>query len=337
MSGTITMTASEVEELAFGALVAAGTREASARALARAVAAAEREGIRSHGLMYVPTYCEHVTCGKVDGQAVPEVAKTAPGALRADARNGFAHPAIEAGFEELVPLARSQGVAALSVHNSYNCGVLGYHAARLAEAGLVGLGFTNAPASIAPAGGRKPVVGTNPFALAVPGDGAPALLIDQSASVIAKSELMVRARTGEPIPLGWALGPDGEPTTDPAVGLKGTMAPSGGYKGFGVGLLVEVMAAALSGANLGIHASPFSGTAGGPPGTGQFFLAISPAAFAGDGFGPRIADLCAAITAQEGAHLPGQRRAANRARSDADGIPVPADLHARIAGLAGGA
>ncbi|HCE70772.1 MAG TPA: sulfolactate dehydrogenase, partial [Ruegeria sp.] len=132
------------------------------------------------------------------------------------------------------------------------------------RAGLVGLGFTNAPASIAPSGGSKPVVGTNPFSLAVPGeDGEPAILIDQSASTIAKSEVMKHAREGKPIPVGWALDGEGNPTTDPEVGLKYSMAPSGGYKGVGVALLVETMAAALTGATLGIDASPFSGTAGG--------------------------------------------------------------------------
>ena len=88
-----------------------------------------------------------------------------------DAATGFAHSAIDMGFEVLIPLARSQGLALMSVRNSYNCGVLGYHTDRLARAGLLGLGFTNAPASIAPSGGSIPIVGTNPFSMAVPGPG----------------------------------------------------------------------------------------------------------------------------------------------------------------------
>ncbi len=97
-------------------------------------------------------------------------------------------PQFDAGFAELIPLARAQGIAAMSVRNSYNCGVLGYHTERLAAAGLVGLGFTNAPASIAPSGGTKAVVGTNPWSIAVPdGKGGAAIAIDQSASVVAKA------------------------------------------------------------------------------------------------------------------------------------------------------
>lgn len=333
MTETTKLTLAEIEELAFRALTHVGTSEANARPLARATADTEADGVASHGLAYVPIYCEHVQCGKVDGQAPVTLDQPRPAALVADAATGFPHAAIDAGFQRLVPLAQEQGVAALAVRNSYNCGVLGLHTKRLAEAGLVGLGFTNAPASIAPSGGAKPVVGTNPFSLAVPGADGPAILIDQSASTIAKSEVMKHAREGKPIPEGWALDADGQPTTDAETGLKGSMAPSGGYKGVGIALLVETMAAALSGATLGIHASPFAGTKGGPPRTGQFFLAIDPKATAGDAFATRIADLTQAIHDQPGAHLPGDGRTAARTRAANEGVAVSTATLARIDAL----
>lgn len=312
-----------IEDIAFDALVAAGTKEENARPLAVATAATEADGVASHGLAYIPIYCEHVECGKVDGMAAPKLTQPRPALICVDAATGFAHPAIEAGFDRLIPLAREQGVAALAVSNSYNCGVLGYHTGQLARAGLVGIGFTNAPASIAPSGGYKPVVGTNPFSIAAPGDdGEPAILIDQSASTIAKSEVMKRAREGRPIPVGWALDEEGNPTTDPNVGLKGSMAPSGGYKGVGVALLVEIMAAALTGSHLGIQASPFSGTLGGPPRTGQFFIAIDPAASSEGAFGSRLSALVQAISSQEGSHLPGDGRRGMRTNSQRNGVAV---------------
>ncbi|WP_343565222.1 Ldh family oxidoreductase [Kiloniella sp. b19] len=323
MIETRTLTLTEIEDLSFQALVAAGTSEENARPLAQATAATEADGVASHGLAYIPIYCEHVQCGKVDGKAEPVLSQPKPGVLNVDAATGFAHAAIDLGFEKLIPLAREQGVAVLAIKNSYNCGVLGYHTYRLAQAGLVGLGFTNAPASIAPSGGAKPVVGTNPFSIAVPGDdGQPALLIDQSASTIAKSEVMKHAREGKPIPVGWALDADGNPTTDPNIGLKGSMAPSGGYKGVGIALLTEIMAAALTGATLGIHASPFSGTAGGPPKTGQFFIAVDPAATAGGNFSDGILALVEAIHSQEGAHLPGDGRRSKRLLAQGNGVAV---------------
>lgn len=331
MTEKVPMTVAEIEAFAAARLEEAGTRAESAAALARAIAAAERDGIASHGLMYLPTYLEHVRVNKVDGQAVPKVSQPRPGVVLVDAGTGFAHPAIDAGLPPLIAAARAQGIAAMAVRESYNCGVLGYHTERLAAEGLVGLGFTNAPASIAPVGGKHPVIGTNPFSLAVPdGVGGSALLIDQSASVVAKSEVIKHAREGRPIPEGWALDADGQPTRDAELALEGSMAPAGGYKGVGMGLLTEVMAAALAGATLGIDASPFSGTKGGPPRTGQFFIAIDPDATAGSYFAERISALCEAISDQPGAHLPGAGRKANRKRAERRKVEIRKDLIDRL-------
>ena len=337
MTETRTLSLEQIEDMAFRALVAAGTSQENAHPLAVATAATEADGVASHGMAYIPIYCEHVQCGKVNGQANPVLSQPKGSVITVDAATGFAHSAIDLGFGQLVPLAKEQGIAVLAIRNSYNCGVLGYHTYRLAQAGLVGLGFTNAPASIAPSGGSKPVVGTNPFSLAVPGgDGQPALLIDQSASTIAKSEVMKHAREGKPIPEGWALDPEGNPTTDPEIGLKGSMAPSGGYKGVGIALLTEIMAAALTGATLGIHASPFSGTAGGPPKTGQCFIAIDPSATAGDAFSAIVSDLVGAVHAQEGAHLPGDGRSSKRLEAGKNGVAVSEATLAKVEAIIGG-
>ena len=333
MADTVTLTLEEADALVMQALTASGTSETNARKLADGVMGAELDGIPSHGLMYVPIYCEHAKCGKIDGHAEPEVEQKSPSVFLADARSGFAHPAIDLGFSKLVPAAREYGIAALAVRNSYNCGVLGFHVSRLASDGLVGIGFTNAPASIAPVGGNKPVVGTNPFACAVPaGDGDVALIIDQSSSVVAKSEITKRANAGGTIPEGWALDAQGNPTTDPKEGLAGTMVPSGGYKGVGIAVLVEVLAAALPGATLGIHASSFATNDGGPPNTGQGFIALDPATFSGSAFHRRIGDLLDAIRAQKGARLPGARRLAARTEVPERGVIVPVALYERIKG-----
>jgi (2R)-3-sulfolactate dehydrogenase (NADP+) len=329
------MSIAEIEALTAEALARHGASEAQARALAAGIAGAERDGIRSHGLMYLPVYCEHLTCGKVIGKAEPVLSRPAPGSITVDAGSGFAHPAIDLGLPELTAAARTQGLASLAIRNSYNCGVLGYHTERIAAAGLVALGFTNAPASIAPWGARKPVLGTNPWSLAVPdGKGGARFVIDQSASVIAKSEVIKRSKSGEAIPEGWALDAEGKPTTDPAAGLKGTMVPAGGYKGVGSALLVEVFAACLAGATPGIQASPFSGPAGGPPKTGQFFIALAPDASSGGFFADRLAVVVEALGAETGGRLPGGRRAAARVKA-ADGVEVDQGAHDTLMRLAG--
>ena len=326
----------EIEELASNALIASGALETSAKSLAKAVASAEMDGIKSHGLVYVPIYCEHLQCGKVVGSAVPKVERPAKGAVVVDACSGFAHPAIDAGFSELVPAAKEMGCAGMSIRNSYNCGVLGHHVERLAESGLVGIGFTNAPASIMPVGGNKTVIGTNPFALSVPGEQGPELIIDQSASVVAKSEIKMHAQAGKAIPEGWALDPSGNPTTDPDEALKGSMAPVGGYKGFGTGLMVELMAAVLAGATLGLDASPFAGTAGGPPNTGQFFIALSPDSFSGSLYKERLSRLVGAIGDQPGSRIPGSRRWNHRKDHEANGVEVDPKIITTVQNLAEG-
>ena len=328
MDDTI-LTLDEVEALARDTLVRAGASDAQAASVARSTRLAERDGIRSHGLMYVPIYAEHLRCGKVLGDAEPSAARPRPGAVAVDAAHGFAHPAIDAGMPLLAEAARENGVAAMTVRRSYNCGVLGHHAERLAEQGLVALCFTHAPASMAPPGGTRPVVGTNPFALSVPGEGGVAFTIDQSASAIAKSEIVLRARANEPIEPGWALDATGQPTTDANEALQGTMVPAGGAKGFNVGLLVEVLASCLAGAVSSVEASPFSGPKGGPPATGQCFLAFDPAAFA-DGFGKRVEALVATIENNGDARLPNSRKTARRASNERDGVRVDAALLERI-------
>ncbi|CRL16499.1 Ldh family oxidoreductase [Phaeobacter italicus] len=334
MTATETLTLTEIEDLAFRALVNAGTSEANARPLAVATAMTEADGVASHGLAYIPIYAQHVECGKVDGQAVPKLDTPRPAVVTVDGGTGFAHSSIDAGFEKLIPLAREMGVAVLAINNSYNCGVLGVHTQRLAQAGLLGIGFTNAPASIAPSGGAKPVVGTNPFSIAAPdAEGNAALLIDQSASTIAKSEVMKHAREGNPVPEGWVLDAEGQPTTDPEAGLKGSMVPSGGYKGVGIALTVELMAAAMTGATLGAVASPFSGTAGGPPKTGQFFIAIDPQATAGGLFQEKLSELIASFRDQDGARLPGDGRHQARIRAASDGVAVNAALLEKVRAL----
>ncbi|GGF62673.1 sulfolactate dehydrogenase [Azorhizobium oxalatiphilum] len=333
----VALTLKEVEDLTLATLRASGVNETNARSVTDSVVAAEAEGVHSHGLARLPTYCAHAKVGKIDGKATPSHSRPKPGLVRVDAADGFAHPAIDLGLPTLFEAAKSQGIAALAVTNSYNCGVVGYHVERIAKAGFMALGFVNAPASIAPVGGTKPVFGTNPIAFAVPRAGEDPLVLDQSSSVIAKSELIVHDQRGEKIPLGWALDKDGQPTTDPKAGLNGgTMVPSGGHKGAGLALIVEMFAAWLTHASLSIDASSFADNVGGSPRTGQFFIAVDPGPLAGPDAGARLAHLFAAIVDQEGARLPGTRRAAARIRTAKDGVTIPKALAEKLQAIAVG-
>lgn len=331
MTDTITLSPKAARSLVFNALTGAGTAADNARYFTEGIIDTELSGLAGHGFFWVPYYCAHVKTGKVDGKAKPKVTRLSASAFRVDACHGFAHPAIEQGFTKLIPAAKKNAIAAMAVHNSYNAATLGFHTGYLARQGLVAFGFTNAPPSIAPPGGRKPVIGTNPLSFAVPGGrNRLAFLIDQSSSTVAKSAVMKAAAEGRDIPLGWALDAEGKPTTDAKKALAGSMAPSGGYKGFGQGLIVEVMCAAVSGALLGTQMASFVENDRRHVDSGQFFIAIDPQRFSDGSFDRQIKALTRAILAQEGARLPNSRREANRKQLSETGLTLARDLHDRI-------
>lgn len=334
-SNQLRLTPTAARKLIFEALTGAGTLNRNAGYFADAILDTELSGMEGHGFYWLQYYCEHVRSGKVDGHTTPQVKKLSPVAFRVDARRGFAHPAIEKGFASLIPAAKKNGIAGMAVYNSYNAATLGYHTGYLARHGLVAFGFTNSTPSIAPIGGRKPVIGTNPMSFAVPGkSGKIAFLIDQSASVVARTAVKVAADEGRTIPLGWALDADGKPTTDPAQGLAGSMAPAGGYKGFGLGLVVEVMCAALAGARRGPEMGSFMANDGKPIGCGQFFIALEPKAFSGGAFARQVAALAKSVTSQDGARLPNARRAANQKRLAKEGLPIERVLYEKLKSFA---
>lgn len=326
------LTPRAARQLIFAALTGAGTSPANADCFTAAILDTELSGMEGHGFYWLQHYCEHASSGKVNGKARPKLDKLTSVAFRVDARNGFAHPAIAKGFARLIPAAKKHGIAALGLHNSYNAATLGYHTGRLAEEGLVAFGFTNVTPSMAPVGGSNPVIGTNPLSFAVPGrrKGQVALLIDQSSSAVAWTAVKRAAEEGLPIPLGWALDRLGRPTTDAAAGLAGSMAPAGGYKGFGQGLIVETMCAAVAGALRGPEMGSFTEDDGKPIGCGQFFIAIEPRLFSGPAFDRQVAALTRSITAQPGARLPNARREANRKRLAREGLPIPEALYQRL-------
>jgi len=325
---TTVLTLDEVDELARRMLVASGASALQADATARSIRDAEAEGIRTVGLSYLPTYCEHVRCGKVLGDAVPTVSQPRAATVVVDAGNGFCHPAFEAGEAPLVQATRACGVGVMAISHSYSAGVLGWFVERLARQGLVAVMFANSSSLMVAWGGKRPFFGTNPVAWAAPRAGGDPVVADLSSSTVAWVTVNAAAQRGEPIPLGWALDVDGQPTTDAQAALAGSMTPAAGHKGSALALLVDVMSGGVAGSNFSHEASGFGGNEGGPPDVGQVVLAIDPSATMGAGFVGRIeADLLAMVS-EPGVRLPGDNRLASRAHTAVHGVEVPDDLMA---------
>ena len=317
---------SEVQALVSAALQRAGANPAMAEATASALVLAEAQGLGSHGLSRVGQYSTHLRNGRANGAAVPQVLRRKGGALVVDAGEGLAFAACTLAVTEAIAAAREHGIALAGVARSHHCGVVVDHLRAVAAAGMVGLGFANSPAAMPAAGGRHPVFGTNPVAAVFPRRGQDPLMIDLSLSEVARGKVMVAAKKGEAIPLGWALDADGQPTTDAQAALAGSMLPIGAAtspKGAMLALVVELLVTALIGGRYGFEASSFFVDEGNRPGLGQAFIVIDPGALAGsDGFFDRIEVLLAEMLQDDGVRLPGARREALRRRAEADGLEV---------------
>ena len=336
--------------LAMKALMAANISENNADQIARSLVAADADGIPSHGVSRIPSYSAQAMNGLVDGQAFPRLEQTATASIRVDAQGGFAYPAINLGMGRVRELVKETGIAGLAIGNSHHGGVGGHPVEAAARDGLIALGFLNAPAAIAPWNGNRALYGTNPISFACPrpnadqSDWGDPILVDLALSKVARGKIKLAADKGEPIPEGWCTDKDGNPTTDSKAAMDGgMMIPMGDAKGAALVLMVEILAATITGSNHGFEATSFFAEEGTPPNVGQSFILIDPSAFAHEDeetaynkFIERIGTLVQAIADQDGAWLPGDDRWANRAKAQMEGVEIPdalvEDLEARAAG-----
>ena len=331
----------EVHDLAFNCLIANGCDDANAQAIADNLTAAERDRSESHGLFRLPGYVASLQSGKADGKAQPRVEDTAPGVVRVDALGGFAPLALEVGRKPLAAKARSQGIAALALVGVHHFAALWPEVEALARDGLVAFACTSTLPFAAPAGGAKPLFGTDPVAFAWPRKDGPPVVFDMATTAMARGEVMIAAREGHDVPLGVGLDAEGQPTRDPKAILEGgVMLPFGGYKGSAISMMVELLAGALIGEVFSFQAGAADNRDGGPTRGGEFILAIDPARTSGGadwiGQGEALFQQMLETGTSPGAvRLPGDRRYANREKTPRDGVAIPGALYDKIVELTG--
>jgi LDH2 family malate/lactate/ureidoglycolate dehydrogenase len=336
MDDTVRLSLAEAHALALDTLIAHGFSEDQGRAVADTVIAAERDECRSHGLFRIPFYINALKNPDVNPRAEPQISDLASGVLHVDAHFGFAPLALQRSADPLADKARANGIAALAINNAYHIAALWPELERLADKGLVAFAFTSSLSYVAPAGGTRALYGTNPMGFAWPRRGRPPMVFDQASSVTARGEIQIHLRDGKTIPEGWAIGPDGEPTTDPQTALAGAQLPFGGHKGAAIALMVELLAGALIGDMFGFETTARDNGTGAPLG-GEFLMAIDPARCVRGGNAAASLDhaeaLFARILEQDGTRLPSDRRFAARTRTPTEGIRIPKSLHDTITGL----
>ena len=304
-----TVSLAEINAKTTQALTAHGAEDWIATEVARAVEVAEANGNLICGLYYLESYCQQLLSGRVNGTVDPVVTQPKTASVKVDAAFGFAQPAFTRGLPEALKVAKQAGTCSLAICHSHTCTSLGYFTEQIAEAGYIGIGLTNASAVVAPPGGTTPVLGTNPIAMAIPAqNGGVKFQFDQSTSAIALGKITMAAAAGESIPLGWAIDSEGNPTTDPKAALKGSLVSTGGYKGYGFGLMAEVLAAAVTGSINSVNSSALKTPQGKPHNLGQFYFLLDPEVYSGGEFWQRLDTLAESVESQPGARLPGSKR-----------------------------
>ncbi|WP_342648815.1 Ldh family oxidoreductase [Pseudomonas sp. REB1044] len=300
-----------------------GCSEAVAGVLAANCAGAQRDGAHSHGVFRMPGYVSTLASGWVDGRAVPEVNDVAAAFVQVDAKGGFAQPALAAARQLLVQKVRSAGIAVLAIHNSHHFAALWPDVEPFAEEGLIALSVVNSMTCVVPHGARKPLFGTNPIAFAAPCAGHPPIVFDMATSAMAHGDVQIAARQGEQLPTGVGVDAAGEPTTDPQAMLDGgALLPFGGHKGSALSMMVELLAAGLTGGHFSWEFDWSQHPGAKTPWTGQLIIVIDPAKSTATPFSYRSAALVEQMHAAGLSRLPGQRRFIERELSADQGVAV---------------
>jgi delta1-piperideine-2-carboxylate reductase len=310
---TTPLTILEIYDLAYTCLLANGCDEANAEAIATTVSTAERDGSTSHGLFRMPGYIASLRSGKVNGKATPTATHVTPAVIRLHGDNGYAPMAHKVGIPLLAEATKTIGMGVLAITHTHHFAALWPETEALAEHGLVGIACTAYKPSVAPAGAKKPLFGTNPLSFAWPRPGKTPLVFDMATAARAKGDVQLALRDGHELPIGIGIDKDGNDTTDPAAILDGgVLLPFGGYKGSAIAMMVELLSAAMVGERFSFEAAAEDQVDGGPPRGGQFIMAMSPALIAGDGWVDHAESFFERIENMEGVRMPGQRRHQNR-------------------------
>ncbi len=313
-----------------------GTSSEVARVLAVNCANAERDGAHSHGVFRIPGYVSTLKSGWVNGHAVPQVEDVAPGFVRVDAGNGFAQPALAAARPLLMEKARHAGIAVLAIRNSHHFAALWPDVEPFADEGLVALSVVNSMTCVVPHGADRPLFGTNPIAFAAPRANAAPIVFDLATSAIAHGDVQIAARKGEKLPVGMGVDSLGQPTQDPKAILEGgALLPFGGHKGSALSMMVELLAAALTGGNFSFEFDWSNHPGAKTPWTGQLLIVIDPSKAAGQSFAQRSEELVRQMHGVGLKRLPGDRRHLQRARSLAQGITLDEQTLGQLRELAG--
>jgi LDH2 family malate/lactate/ureidoglycolate dehydrogenase len=278
MSGANELPAADLVAFAKALLVAAGSPPANAKIVADALVDADIEGLGSHGTMLLSMYLERIAAGSIVPGAEGRVVSDTGTRIVIDAENGFGHVSAEKAVAIAVERAKTHGLAVVAVRNAFHLGAAGRFARAMALNGCVGIAMANTRPLMPAPGGAERIVGNNPVAIAVPAGPEP-IVLDLALSAGAMGKIRLADGRGEAIPDGWATNAEGVPTTDPGEAIRGMLLPAAGAKGFGLAVMVDLLAGGLSSGAIGDQVQPLYGDMAVPYGSANLFIAIDISGF----------------------------------------------------------
>jgi LDH2 family malate/lactate/ureidoglycolate dehydrogenase len=343
MNETTILPVDELGELAAAALRASGVPDGDAGEIAQVLVLADLFGIRTHGVQRIPQYVDRARLGGLSPTATVTVERVAPALARVDGGNGIGPLVGARALEAAIEGARNAGVGAAFARHSNHFGPVMPYLFQATEQGFAAIIASNATTTIAPSGGREARVGNNPLGIGVPAPGGDPVLLDMAMSVVARAKIRQAAKAGESIPATWATDREGAPTTDPAAALDGFLLPIGGYKGYGLSLMVDLFAGLLSGAAYLDHVSSWSVDPERAQDLGHVFILIDTARLMGSGdLAGRMSDFAGILHGTPPSdpatpvRLPGEAELAAYRRQQREGVEVLREDVAALREMAAG-
>jgi LDH2 family malate/lactate/ureidoglycolate dehydrogenase len=336
MTALVRINLDEINTLSTQVLIGAGYGPSHAAAIAKMLYTCQLDDCQSHGLFRLFMCVQTIREGKIHGQVLPVVEPSDNAIVRVDARGGMSLLAVDAAMPVLIEKARRHGVAAMAVNHCYQFSALWPEVEQLSAAGLVGMAMVPSHSWVAPAGGKRGTLGTNPLAFSWPRQGQNPFTFDFATSAFARGEIELYKRAGKPLPDGVAVDTDGNPTNDPEAALNGAMLTFGGHKGSALSIMIELLAGPLIDDMTSLESMEFAKGKGGAPYHGEIILAFDPIQFSGGraGHNGARAEKLFADILDQGARLPSQRRFEARARNLARGyVEIPEALHSDLKAL----
>lgn len=336
MTLTVKLSLDDIKPLCLNVLTAAGYGAAHARAIADMLYTCQLDDCQSHGVYRLLLCCQTIKAGKIDSEVLPVVEDGDGAIVRADARGGMSLLAVEQALPKLIEKTRAHGIAALAVNHCFHFSALWPEVEALSAAGLAALAMNPSHSYVAPAGGTRGSLGTNPMAFSWPRPGQNPFTFDFATSGFARGEIELYRRAGKPLPDGVAVDKDGQPTNDPQAAMDGAMLTFGGYKGSALSIMVELLAGPLIDDMTSLESTDYDGGAGGAPYHGELIIAFDPDLFnrGNRATNEARAERLFADILDQGARLPSQRRFAARARNLERGyVEIPQQLHKDLLAL----